>query len=212
MKLLLQDQALELLAEKSLYHPDTRTLVIADLHLGKTTHFRKSGIALPAQSTEKDYLRIEALIEKLQPEEIIFLGDLFHSSHNSEWEIFLERIKPFSHIHFTLILGNHDILPEKHYIKSGFTIVKNKLEIGNIIYSHKPLLKIPADKLNIAGHIHPGYILSGKAHHNIRLPCFYYHRNCLIMPAFGSLTGLYLMEEIQTAKVFLIVKDKVIRL
>ncbi len=212
MKLLLHDQSLELLAEKALYHSDTNTLVIADLHLGKAIHFRKSGIAMPAQSTEKDYQKIELLIEKLQPEEIIFLGDLFHSSHNSEWEIFLNRIKPYTNIHFTLILGNHDILSKKHYVNSGFTIVKNEMERGGIIYSHKPLLKIPEDKLNIAGHIHPGYILSGRAHHNIRLPCFYYHRNCLILPAFGSLTGLYLMDDIETAKVFLVVKDKVIRL
>ena len=41
------------------------------------------------------------------PKEILFLGDLFHSSYNHEWEEWLDFFNN-SKLIFTLILGNHD--------------------------------------------------------------------------------------------------------
>jgi DNA ligase-associated metallophosphoesterase len=212
MKLLLQDQSFELLSEKALYNEDTRSLIIADMHLGKAAHFRKNGIAIPLQSAQKDYQRLKALINQLEPKEVIFLGDLFHSAHNAEWEVFSKIVLQMSHIDFLLVKGNHDILHEKYYTDAGFTIIKNEFERDGIIYSHKPLLNIPEDIINIAGHIHPGYTLIGKAHDHLRLPCFYLLNNCFIMPAFGSLTGLYTMDHDHRAKVFLVLKNKVVKL
>src|SRR3954466_1055908 len=92
MKLLLQNHSFELLPERALYNSETRSLIIADMHLGKAAHFRKNGIAIPQQSAQKDYQRLKVLIEELEPEEVIFLGDLFHSAHNVEWNIFAKMI------------------------------------------------------------------------------------------------------------------------
>jgi DNA ligase-associated metallophosphoesterase len=212
MKLLLQDELFELLPEKALYNAATRTLILADLHLGKAAHFRKNGIAIPAQSAEKDYRRLDTLIRTFQPQEVIFLGDLFHSAHNSEWPLFADVIGNYSNVSFMLIMGNHDILHEKYYMETGFTVVKDQLERNYIIYSHQPLAHVPDDMLNIAGHIHPGYTLVGKGLQHIRLSCFYHYENSFILPAFGSLTGLYIMQPSAKAKVYLVLKDKVIKL
>jgi DNA ligase-associated metallophosphoesterase len=193
-----------LLNEKALFRAMNATLIIADLHLGKAQHFRKNGIYLPQKSAEKDYERLKQLIVSLKPQRIILLGDLFHSTYNHEWELFCEFVNSFKKIEFVLILGNHDILEEQHYKSICSKIVEETLEEGDVVFSHHPLKRIPENKINIAGHIHPGVVLSGKGKQHVKLPCFYWYKNQLILPAFGSLTGLQLIAPEKDAKVFVV--------
>ncbi|MBK8623953.1 MAG: metallophosphoesterase [Saprospiraceae bacterium] len=66
-----------------MFIPEVNTLVISDLHIGKTAYFRKKGIALPFSEKDKTIKNLNLLIEKLKPETLIFLGDLFHSFDES---------------------------------------------------------------------------------------------------------------------------------
>ena len=63
-------------------------LLLADLHLGKGAHFRREGIPVPTNMISKDLRKLETLIDLFQPGRVVFLGDLFHSVYNPEWEIF----------------------------------------------------------------------------------------------------------------------------
>ena len=56
-----------------------------------------------------------------------------------------------------LIKGNHDKVIKK------FLVVKDSLQIGNIIFSHRPIPKkdIPKGCINVHGHIHEKESLSG---------------------------------------------------
>jgi uncharacterized protein len=211
MKLKLHDIQFKLLADKALYREDTHTMIIADLHLGKAMHFRKSGIAIPSQSAEQDYLRLHKMISSIQPKQIIFLGDLFHSGYNSEWNLFCEFINTYNEIEFILVIGNHDILARHHYKKLCITLIEDKIEQDGLILSHIPLENVPENYINISGHVHPGVILKGKGKQHIKLPCFYYCNRQLILPAFGSLTGLQLIEPQKKSEVFVIAGDKVIK-
>jgi uncharacterized protein len=204
MEVQLGEETYVLLNEKALFRASDATLIIADLHLGKAQHFRKNGLYLPQKSAEKDYERLNFLIDSLQPQRIILLGDLFHSSFNHEWNIFCEFVNAHKTIDFVLVLGNHDILEEKHYKDVCSKIVKDTLEEGDVIFSHHPLKQIPLGKVCIAGHIHPGVVLYGKGKQHIKLPCFYYSNNQLILPAFGSLTGLQLIVPEKEAKVYVV--------
>ena len=56
------------------------TLLLADIHLGKVGHFRKSGIPVPRKVESVFYDKISKLKNSLNFSQIIFLGDLFHSS------------------------------------------------------------------------------------------------------------------------------------
>ncbi|MDF2438825.1 MAG: ICC-like phosphoesterase [Bacteroidota bacterium] len=210
MQIKLLNTVVELLPEKALFLPDTNTLVIADIHFGKAMHFRKNGISIPPQSAERDYLRLNALIEKKQPARIIVLGDLFHSTHNSEWNLFCEFVAYRSGIRFMLVIGNHDILDRSYYRKLCLEVVENSLEIKDLILSHEPLKKVPEGMVNVAGHIHPGFTLQGRGRQNIKLPCFYMLPNQLILPAFGSLTGLYLLDRTMDSDIYVVTNDKVI--
>lgn len=210
MEIQLGKQTIQLLSEKALYHAIDETLIIADLHLGKAMHFRKNGISIPHKSAEKDYERLTELLHRIKPKRVILLGDLFHSTHNYEWNLFCDFVDAFKQVEFILVLGNHDILDRSHYKNSCLTIIEEVLEEENLIYSHHPLKKVPSGKWNIAGHIHPGVVLNGKGKQHLKLPCFYWHVNQLIVPAFGSLTGLQLIDIEKEAKVFVIGKGKVI--
>jgi metallophosphoesterase superfamily enzyme len=47
-------EVLELMPQKAIYWKRERALLIADLHLGKVNHFRKSGIPVPSKANEKN--------------------------------------------------------------------------------------------------------------------------------------------------------------
>ena len=202
----------QLLNDRAIFRKRDETLVLADLHLGKVQHFRKHGIYMPQQSAEKDYERLTDLIEWLKPRRVILLGDLFHSSNNHEWTMLSNVLSMFSATEFVLVLGNHDILDEKEYKQIRLTVVKEKLVEDDIVFSHHPQKKVQVDKFSIVGHIHPGFVLRGKGKQTIKLPCFHLRNNQLILPAFGSLTGLQLIERQKEDRVFGVTTNIVLEL
>jgi DNA ligase-associated metallophosphoesterase len=197
-----------LLYEKALYKPDERLLVVADVHLGKANHFRKEGISIPAEAQYADYKNLETLFRKTDPLKVYFLGDLFHSSINRDWHYFTELIGKFPQISITLVQGNHDIIDHKLF-KSLHISVTPSIEDDEFIYTHEPLKKQHPIKTNIAGHIHPGCVLSAGARQSLKLPCFYKTENMLILPAFGVLTGLYSMPRGEAQVIYVALPDKV---
>ena len=72
----------------AVYWVEKKTLLLADVHLGKVAHFRKNGIAVPRKAEGVFYQKIEALLQTFSVDRIIFLGDLFHSDQNNEWHLF----------------------------------------------------------------------------------------------------------------------------
>jgi len=118
----LLDQTFVLHIYKAIYWKEKSALLIADMHLGKTMHFRKSGIPIPREVSHQNWDRLVSLLEEFQPHAVIFLGDLFHSVHNSEWNLFSKTLKKYTHIRFQLVVGNHDILDRLIYEKAGIEI------------------------------------------------------------------------------------------
>lgn len=198
----------QLLPQKAVYRPAKKQLILTDVHLGKATHFRKQGIALPAQSHLKDVDKIHFLLKTLKPETVLILGDLFHSDYNREWLWIKSLMMEYPAIHFTLVEGNHDILDNALYQLPNLTKTEC-LEEEHVIFTHHPLKK-PA-KLNFCGHIHPGFRIYGLAKQSERLPCFYHHQQHFILPAFGNLTGLYTLEHQKDACYYLVTDTKVIK-
>ena len=84
----LKGQNFQLHASGAVFWKEKSCLLISDVHLGKVTHFRKFGAALPRHAVHKNYLLLDRLVSYYQPFEICFLGDLFHSSLNKEWVLF----------------------------------------------------------------------------------------------------------------------------
>jgi len=176
-------------------------LLIADLHFGKIEHFRKNGIALPANAARKDIYRLEQLIEKVDARHIIFMGDLFHSDYNNAWVTFKEMLGRHQDRKFTLIIGNHDILDPELYHGMEITY---QMEINDLVLTHEPLDVIIEGKYNLCGHIHPGVRLKGKGRQSVRIPCFFFGQHTGILPSYGTFTGTHVLQPVEGDRVYVV--------
>lgn len=200
---------LTLLPEKAVWISEWQVLLIADLHFGKASHFRKSGIPISEKVHDQDYQVLTSLVLKYSPKEVFFLGDLFHSSWNEEWEKLLSFLGFFPTTSFHLVVGNHDILPSEKYQNSSLKVHAHPLVLGSMLLSHEPTLP-PEGFLTICGHIHPGILLKGKAKQRVRIPCFHYSGNVLVLPSFGNFTGLSLVNAEKNDFIWGITEDRLI--
>lgn len=181
-------------------------LLISDVHLGKVSHFRKHGVAIPSNAVSKNFTRLTAVVDYFDPESIVFLGDLFHSSKNSEWRLFVEWSECCV-AEVILIAGNHDVIAKEHYDKISVKVFK-ELEIDSFLLTHHPTER--EGFFNFAGHIHPGIELRGFGRLSLKLPCFFQRTYQMILPAFGEFTGKYLMVPEGNDLVYAVTKEEVI--
>ncbi len=201
------DQTLLLLPEKAIYWKDKGMLILADVHLGKAGHFRKSGIPISDLVHSKDIYTIEKLINEFQPREVVFLGDLFHSDHNQGWEIFRRWIRSKDPLQFRLVLGNHDVLETPAYHIKNLEVIE-VLDCAPFSLTHIPE---ETSHYNLAGHIHPAVKLRGKGRQSLRLPCFYFGPQNGILPAFGNFTGTARISITKEDELFVIADHKVVK-
>jgi len=208
----IRNQQLALLPQKALFWIEKKYLILSDLHLGKTGHFRKSGIAAPGKANLKNIERLSSLVNDIQPKKILFLGDLFHSSANREWFQFEEWRKTFPELSILLITGNHDQLHSSFYQSADIEVI-DRLELENFLFVHDASdLQKSSDTTIISGHIHPGVKLKGKGKQKLRLPCYSISDHQIVLPAFGEFTGLHIIQPDENRKIFLIVENSVIDL
>lgn len=207
----LKDQTLKLLPEKAIYWQEEKLLFMADVHLGKVNHFRKSGIPVPTKLVYDEIDRLSRLIDNYEPETLCVLGDLFHSHRNKEWEIFAGWRARYPQIRFELVRGNHDIIAAVHYKQADIKVYLACVEKGPFLFTHEPTENCPEGLYPFAGHLHPGIYLSGKARQSLRLPCFYFGKEQALLPAFGAFTGLAIIEPKRGDAVFAVAEDTVLR-
>ena len=201
-----------MLPERVLYLPVNQAILVADLHFGKVNHFRKSGVAVPILANQKNAALLIDVIQLMKPRQVIFLGDLFHSHYNQEWETVGQIVQYFAEVSFELVLGNHDILSRQQYARHAIKVHEESLTLGQWLLTHEPMAieKIPEGVYNLAGHIHPGVLLQGAAKQTLLLPCFYFGKKQGLLPAFGSFTGLARIYPKVDEQVFVVAEQKVI--
>ncbi|QJD96608.1 ligase-associated DNA damage response endonuclease PdeM [Mucilaginibacter robiniae] len=207
----LQEQDLLLLPERAIFWKQEKALMLADVHLGKVGHFRKAGIAIPRPLAQDDLKCLTRLIHQHQPDKILFLGDLFHSDMNADWESFAAWREQFSSIAMQLVKGNHDIIQEEHYHQLNIS-THHELVYGPFRMLHHPQSDACLQQQShyvLCGHIHPGVKLVGRGRESVTLPCFAFGSQQAILPSFGKFTGQVAMRHQATDHVFGIVSNKV---
>ncbi len=167
-------ELLEPRADRTLWWPSRRTLIAADVHLGKGAALRRFGIPLP-DACEVDLQRLSRAITATGALRLLILGDLVHSRTGFEaalaaWDPGIERV---------LIAGNHD----RGAVPTGFTVVP-ELDEGGLRFRHAPE-PIPG---TVCGHLHPKIRLS-RGPDAATAVCFWQQGQTLVLPAFGSHTG-----------------------
>lgn len=200
-------------ADATLFWEDQKILILSDLHLGKSGHFRKEGIAIPQNVLQQDLFRLSHQIQIYNPKKIIIVGDLFHSKSNKEHNLFVRWLKNYEHIDIHLVLGNHDILQNQFYTENQITTHKIYLEIGTFIFTHDMYeVTVSPDKYYFSGHIHPSIAIKGTGRQFVKLPCFYFTKQYAVLPAFGKFTGTYNIVPKKNETVLAIVKNQIIKI
>lgn len=207
------EQDLILLPQKAILWKQQKALIAADVHLGKVGHFRKAGIAVPRDMEQSDLAELSDLIFEHKPEKLIFLGDLFHSDMNADWEWFKLWRRQFPKLDIMLIRGNHDIIHDEHYHKLNIALY-DQLQLGPFLMLHHPLsdaaLEQTAAYYVFCGHIHPGVLLSGRGRQSLTIPCFAFGNKQVILPSFGRFTGRVALRHQKHDRIFGVLKDRVI--
>lgn len=212
---IIQNNHFWLSPQRCLFWEEEKALVVSDLHFGKTGHFRKHGIAVPQKIFQEDIQRLVAQISVFKPQQIIAVGDLFHSEANKEMELFVKWRNDFPDIGFTLVKGNHDILPKEWYHSAGITVQEGFYTVGEFDFVHDPE-EINTDKAprryQFSGHLHPGVSISGMGKQTLQFPCFYFSDSMAILPAFSLFSGLAMVRRKKKDTVYAIVNQSLVQI
>lgn len=206
LEIQINNRAFVLHCSGALYWVEKRMLLISDVHLGKISHFRKYGSALPGNAMFKNFLRLDNVVDYFNPELICFLGDLFHSTLNNEWQLFEEWIGR-TQLPIVLVAGNHDIIAPQKYEALGVTVVSEWV-LDGFLLTHNP--EVREDYYTLSGHIHPAILLAGVGRQFLKLSCFFRSPQQMILPAFGEFTGTYVMQPQEEDIAYVITKEDVV--
>ncbi|NND95490.1 MAG: ligase-associated DNA damage response endonuclease PdeM [Flavobacteriales bacterium] len=209
MRIDFHDIPIDLLSEKAVFLPSSECLIISDVHIGKTLDLQREGVRVPAIAATQNEKRISNLLTVHSPKTCYFLGDLFHYRHNSEFDSIKRIVRKHPSTKFVLIKGNHEILKDTTYEDLGLHLADED-RIDGIVLRHHPMMDSEAPSLS--GHIHPKVRLSGRGRESMARPVFAIHGACMVLPAFGALTGGHKINPKEYSEVYVVASDEVIRM
>ncbi len=181
------------LPDRALLWSAARTLIVADVHLGKGAAFRRAGVPVPSGATSDDLARLDALIAAHRPDRLLVLGDLFHTRLSQD-EPAMAAIDAFrarhAALHWLAIRGNHDRQVERLPADWRIDWVSGALHQPPFVFAHEP--QADPRGLVLAGHLHPVLLLKSRRD-AARLPVFWFRhaQRIGVLPSFGSFTGGY---------------------
>lgn len=186
--IIIRNEALTLTNHRAIYWQAEKALILSDVHIGKTAHFRRHGIPIPDAILQKDLERLKTLILHFEVKKVIIVGDLFHAESNIDMTTFKHWLMQFQGLKVILVKGNHDRL-SRHLIDDFKIQVETKLFIKPFTFIHE-LLENHLEDFTISGHTPPGVLIKGRGKQKLKLPCYQVTFNQLILPAFSLFTGL----------------------
>ncbi len=179
----------------ALWLPETRTVLVADLHLGYSWAQRRRGELGPlADFQARD--KLLRLCAELAPGHIVFLGDLVHAPRPCEPErAFIEETlsQLAERARITAVRGNHD---------RAFAREFGHLPISTTeAWTNGPITAIHGDRLDrsplpqsgtlLLGHLHPCLSLKESSGASQKLPVFLVTPHCVVLPAFSPFARGY---------------------
>lgn len=186
--LTLHEQKLSLLPQRAIYWHEERTLIVADVHLGKAQTFQRAGMAVPALSFQHDLARLAELANTTGAERLLVLGDFVHHRSGLTAAV-VEDIRRWSlglHAELVVVLGNHDRPNKALLTELPLTLCEPAWRRGPFIFAHELFANenSTSSEFCFLGHIHPVVNLP-----QMRLPVFAFYRHYCVMPAFSYFTG-----------------------
>lgn len=183
-------ESLLLLPDRALLWPAQRTLFIADLHLGKSEVFRRSGIPIPEGDTLTDLGRLDRILAAREVQRIVLLGDFVHAASpgaSTHGNAFAAWRAARSQVEFVVVAGNHDRRAAGRELADVVDWELHERQIGPFVCRHHPAPSPHGYVLS--GHIHPVISLYGSHRERARVPVCWLRPDYAVLPSFGSFTG-----------------------
>jgi uncharacterized protein len=168
-----------------LFWPQRSALIVADLHLEKSSWFASRGQMLPPYDSLATIERLAKIITRVDAREIWCLGDNFHDidGPNRLGGAAATQLRDLTRTcDWHWITGNHDEILPDHI---GGTIWR-EAEVAGLLLRHEADPEETCAELS--GHFHPKIRASARGR-TVSRPCFVRTTKKLILPSFGALTG-----------------------
>ncbi len=170
-------ETVRLLPQRGLYWPAESTLFVADVHLGKSQTLRAAGAPIPAGVMGETLDRLGSMIDAVNAERVIVLGDLTHAPIGLT-EDMVDRFcawRERSPVPMALVAGNHDRKLKASGIadlcgKWGIKVLEPETALGPFVLQHEPE-RVPGSHA-LAGHLHPAVTLSSGSD-ALKVPAFW---------------------------------------
>lgn len=178
------------MAQRAVLWPARRTLLVADLHLGKSDAFRASGIAIPSDAGREVLRQVEEAVRETGATRVLVLGDLLHAPAGLTDDL-LDRVGEWRRrqtAEFEVIPGNHDRRVERATEAWGMHLHEGPVREGPFEFRHEPPEAPEPGVYTWCGHLHPAFVLASAAD-RLKLPAFMLGPRVGVLPACTPFAG-----------------------
>jgi uncharacterized protein len=187
-------------ARRAAWLEESRTLVVADLHLGYVWAHRFEGQLLPLSAREDSTERLLDLIASYRPSEVVLLGDVVHRvvpAPELSSEVRRLAVEVSGRARLRIVMGNHDEHLSALLKRIGVEVeTSRQWNAGSHLLVHgdgaddaervcAAFRETAPDGRVIIGHEHPALTLSDGVSSSVKCPCFLASREVLVLPAFS---------------------------
>jgi len=189
----LADEAITLMPDRAAWWGACRTLIVADLHLGKSETMRVAGLPVPDVDLDEQFERLARLVSKTDAARVVVAGDLIHAPAGLTPGLSARVAGRLGELRdrgvsMVLVRGNHDRRIEGVEAAWGIAEIHETLVLGSIRVVHEPSRGREevgrSGGAFIAGHLHPAMPVGGD-----KVPAFVASGSHLILPAFSRFTA-----------------------
>lgn len=184
----------ELLASRAAYWRARRTLLVADVHLGKSEAFQRAGVPIPSGAMVEALDRLGRVIVGTGAERVLVLGDLLHAPAGITASM-VETVRAWRQrvgggVRFQVVCGNHDREIERVAQVWDMELLGESHVEEGVGFVHDPDSAAAArmDGFVWAGHVHPA-VTMGRGRMGVKLACFVVGERVGVLPAFSLFTA-----------------------
>ncbi len=168
----------------ALIWPEAGLLIVADLHLEKSTAAARRGSLLPPWDTRITLDRLTQVLRRWRPRMLVALGDSFHDAYAAARLPAAERARlaAITTAHDTVwVAGNHDPAPPAGLAGTACSVFAHR----GLVFRHQAELAVTGE---VSAHFHPKARVLTRAG-AVSRPCFVASSQRLLLPAFGAYAG-----------------------
>jgi DNA ligase-associated metallophosphoesterase len=188
-------------ARRAVWLAKSRTLAVADLHLGEAWVRRARGQLVPLGVADTTVARLRSLIESHRPERLVLLGDIVHAALPLEGiRAAVQELAALERDGLTTdwCLGNHDRHLTRQLARWGIAVrTPTQVDLPEALLFHGDVPVAPAgapaadgrEPWRIQGHLHPALVLDDGVASRVKVPCFLVAPRRLVLPAFSEMAA-----------------------